>query len=159
MWFLSVFCGFLFPQRGLIYPKIRSFGGFLKMVLSLSKNKSRWKCYLWGSILKKDSTKNMKGTVYFPQMIISHPDLITFHMTRKKFYKQHNKNITVTEKSLVALCSPSPYERHKCSIGELILSLDLFWVLLLMKEVCHHFPTICLYSLLKNISLGLTRAL
>lgn len=44
-----------FPtERGLIYSKIWSFGGFFKMVLSLSKNKSRWKHYLWESILKKD---------------------------------------------------------------------------------------------------------
>lgn len=42
-WFFSVFCGFLFPQIGLIYSKICSFGGFLKMVLSLSKNKVKMK--------------------------------------------------------------------------------------------------------------------
>lgn len=74
-----------FPtERGLIYSKIWSFRGFLKMVLSLSKNKSRWKHYCGNLFWKRIKLRTWKKQFIFPQMISNHLDLVTFPMIKKK---------------------------------------------------------------------------
>lgn len=89
------------------------------MVLSLSKNKSRQKRYLWESILKMDRTENMREMVCFSQMISSHPEVVPFPMATTKILEvaqqKHYDQREVQDGSVLIVSILTPQVRELVS--------------------------------------------